>query len=162
MFIRTKKIKNKEYAFLVDNKWDKKSKKVKQKVIRYLGKVYKPKQENKNFIDFYNIESIEKYSKKDFKKIIKDLIEFEIKTSELRNKVKLNYEKQELKINGRNAVLKINQGYLCSYTIKNLLHFKKLPNEEEKQLGLRLAKSLVNAGIRIPKELFVRLCEKFF
>jgi len=165
MFIRIKKIKNNKYAYLVKNRWNKKTKKIKQKTIAYLGKIYEPKQEDKNFknfLDFYNIKNTDSYSKKEFKEIVKDLINFEIKTSELKNKVKINYEKQELKINGKDAVLKINEGYLCSYTIKKLLSFKKLTEEDEKNLGLRLANLIVEAGLSMPKELFVKICEKFF
>jgi hypothetical protein len=36
-YIRTKKIKGKKYAYLVESKWDKEKKTSKQKVLEYLG-----------------------------------------------------------------------------------------------------------------------------
>ena len=61
-FIRTKKIKGYEYAYIVENTWKKRGCKVKQKTKKYLGRVYRHDKINtKDFFEFYNIENIKEY-----------------------------------------------------------------------------------------------------
>ena len=61
MFIRQKIIYNNPYAYLVRTKWDKRSKKVKQKVSKYLGKIYHLERvKDTTFSDYYSCD-IEKY-----------------------------------------------------------------------------------------------------
>ena len=84
-FIRKKKIKNREYAYIVENRWRKRvgkgSKKgARQQVKGYLGRVFKlePKKE----IDFFShfcSDGVEEYVKANDKKvIILDLVKFEL------------------------------------------------------------------------------------
>ena len=47
MFIRLKKVNGYEYAYLVRSVWDRKEKKVKQEVIKYLGNLRNPKRVHK-------------------------------------------------------------------------------------------------------------------
>jgi hypothetical protein len=61
MFFRIKKIKGKEYAYLVENEWKKNSSR--QKVKQYIGRVYRLAQKNNlDFISFlkskHNVEDI--------------------------------------------------------------------------------------------------------
>ncbi|MBW2966023.1 hypothetical protein KY342_02890, partial [Candidatus Woesearchaeota archaeon] len=62
-FIRTKKIKGAEYAYIVENRWRKRRKnKVKQKTNKYLGRVYRFNRVGvMDFFEFYKIEDINKY-----------------------------------------------------------------------------------------------------
>ena len=86
-FIRTKKINGKEYAYLVSNKWYKrkhkgKNKGPRQKVSKYLGRVYVfNKVNDKDFLTFKNIKDLEQYLKNNSNNrssIFKDLIEWEL------------------------------------------------------------------------------------
>ena len=62
-FIRTKKIKGAEYAYIVENKWRKRRKnKVKQIMSKYLGRVFRfDRVSVLDFFEFYKIEDINKY-----------------------------------------------------------------------------------------------------
>jgi len=84
-FLRVKKINNAKYLYLVGNKWYKRKAKGKgkgprQKVIKYLGKVYSfEKANNSDFHYFKNINNIEEYIKNNEKSsIIRDLVEWEL------------------------------------------------------------------------------------
>ena len=67
VFIRLKNINGKQYAYLVENKWYKrkfksKSKGPRQKVSKYLGRVYNfEKVIDKDFLGFKEIDNMEDY-----------------------------------------------------------------------------------------------------
>ena len=75
-FVRTKKIKGNEYAYIVENKWKKRGNKVKQKTKKYLGRVYRFDRVNvMDFYEHYDISDVDEYLKQNSKdKIILDLI----------------------------------------------------------------------------------------
>ena len=80
-FVRIKKIKDKEYAYLIKNRWLKTKKQPKQKVIGYLGKVLRPtindEMDKISFFDYKSIHEPDDYAKTNNKEnILKDLIEF--------------------------------------------------------------------------------------
>ena len=79
-FIRTKKIKGAEYAYIVENQWKRKGKKVKQKSKKYLGRVYRFDRANlMDFAAFYNIDDINDYvDRATVEKILVDLIKLEL------------------------------------------------------------------------------------
>jgi len=151
-FIRTKKIKSYEYAYLVENVWRKRPKKgSRQKVKAFLGRVYKP--ELKNDLNFVKEEVYVRDNS--FKQIVKDLVEFEL----LKHDVKdffVDFDKNLVLRNNRKVALQINEGFLCNYTLKNLINFKL----EEEEAGYSLAKAFVEAGIKVPQELFIKIFEK--
>ena len=154
MFIRTKKIKGKEYAYLVENRWNKKSKKVKQRFKKYIGPVYRV---NGGMVGF-EVDDIEKYCKKRFDEIVKDLVNFEVRNLGLNCKV--DFRKFKVFVDGKEAVIKLNEGYLCGMNLRNLFCFRPREHEDEMQLGGRLAKAFVDCGLRVPSEVFVKLYEK--
>lgn len=86
MFIRVKNIRKKgktktyKYAYIVSNKWRKTRKEAKQKVKKYLGRVYFfDKAEDKDFFGFYSITDVAGYVKgNDKKKIVSDMVRFEL------------------------------------------------------------------------------------
>ena len=170
VFLRIKKIKDKNYAYLVENSWIGNSSR--QKVKRYIGRVYKfDLKNNVEFESFFNINSIEEYIKNnENKKIIKDLIKWEFFKNDIDDKkFNIDFEKIEIKNNEKNACIKINEGYLCSHTLANILNLKRLHEDETKseiddetddETGFRLAKSFVDAGIKIPQEVFIGIFEK--
>ena len=69
MFIRVKKIKNQNYAYLVNSKYTEKG--VRQKIVKYLGKVIELKKNEK--------KEIKKYSHLTPKQLIHELILLELK-----------------------------------------------------------------------------------
>lgn len=163
-FIRTKKINGKEYAYLAENRWLKTKKQPKQKVRAYLGRVISPdikeEMEDISFYDYKGVHDAESYvSEKSREDIIQDLIRFEIKKHECGN-IKFMHDKGSLKSKNRNVVLKINDGFLCSHTIQELLSLQSQGDEEE--FGIELAKAFVNAGIAVPREIFVGFFSKIF
>jgi len=172
MFIRVKNIKNKKgkvypYAYLVDNKWYKRGNKEKgrgsrQKVKKYLGRVYSFSKENdKGFFEHLKIEDIEGYVKNDKNKIINDMVEWEF--------FRHNIDKEEFFVDFSNkkvlrwdkeVSLKLNEGLLNSYTLSRLSRFKF--TGEEREDGFKMAKYFVEAGIEVPKEVFVGIFNKVY
>lgn len=154
-FIRTKKINGKEYAYLVENKWYKRKVKGKglgsrQKVSKYLGRVFSfNKTENIDFLPFKKINNLEEYLKNNKEKIIKDLVAWEIwRHSINKEEFTIDYTNKKIMKGNKEVSLRINEGFLNSFTLNRLF-------------GLRsgnsyyLAKCFVDAGIEIPKEVFV-------
>ena len=160
-FLRIKKIKNKEYAYVVENSWKRKGSR--QKVKGYLGRVHKFEfKNNVGFPEYLNIVNLQSYIENNQKnRIVHDLMEWEFfKFGISKNDFDVNLEKCSISKNRKNAVLMINDGYLCSLTLKNLIEFK--PEGEEQQDGYRFARAFVEAGIKVPQEIFVALFEKLY
>lgn len=161
MFFRIKKIKGKEYAYLVENSWGRKSSR--QKVKGYMGRVYRFKVKNNvGFLDFLKTSSTEEYiTNNDKNKIIKDLIEWELfKHDAGKGEFLIDFGTSRIEKGKKRAVLHINDGFMCSLTLKNLLEFK--PERDEEADGYRLARAFVEAGIKIPNEVFVGLFSKLY
>lgn len=135
MFIRTKKIKNKEYAYLVENKWTKKGSR--QKVKKYLGKIIKAKRilQNNYLID----------DQKTYQTIINELIKYELDNHKIKNNT--------------SSVIAMNEGFLCKETITKLLHLKNEKKQRIDKEGEKLANSLLEAGLQLKKEEFSKLFE---
>ena len=159
MFFRIKKIKGKEYAYAVENKWKKKGSR--QKVKGYLGRAYRFNLKNDiNFLQFKKIENAEKYViENDFKKIINDLIEWELFKHDIgRNKISIDLNELKVRQNEKNAVLLINEGFMCNLTLKNIFEFR-LEGDEAND-GYKLARAFVEAGIKVPQDVFIGLFGK--
>ncbi len=164
-FIRTKKIKNNLYAYAVENRL--RRKKVKQTVKKYLGRVYAVDSKTSDFFDYFKINNVVDYLKNNAReKIIKDLIEFTIFSAGFKRSetcwinpqgFSFDFDNKKILKNKKNVVLKINEGFLCSETIQELF---EIPKGNEQEVGLKLAKDFVNAGIKIPKEIFIGVFEK--
>lgn len=177
MFIRVKKIRKKDklyqYAYIVENRWRKRLKRGKkgsrQKVKSYLGRVYFPdKKDNKDFFEYYNIKDIDEYVKNNKSRIINELIRLELINHGFKEKdeilsfnnisfdIRNNevYSTDERNIKNKKIVLKLNDGFLCNETINNLV--KRRFGDDA---GYKFARAFVDAGINIPKELFVKLYE---
>lgn len=161
VFSRIKKIKGKEYAYIVENEWRRTGSR--QKVKGYIGRVYKFELKNNvDFLEYLKIENIQNYiENNDKNKIINDLVEWEL--------FKFNINKQEFSIDlstikiqkkKKNVALLINDGFMCELTLKSLLKFK--PEGDEQTDGYRFARVFVEAGIKVPQEIFVGLFNKLF
>ncbi len=188
MFIRVKKIKGQSYAYLVENRWPADEQKEiqtnkepdeqriiqqelqpiktlkkqpKQTVKEYLGKVYTYQLPKTAF---------NKKLKKEYKESITELIKwhlaeygFSVRKDYLLNKdLVYNIEKAELRKRKTktNAVISSHNGFICNHALQELYMFDGRGYDEE--VGKRLAKALVKAGLNVPKEVFVQLFEKVF
>lgn len=159
MFIRTKKINNNKYAYIVENYW--KDNSSRQRVKEYLGKVVKP--ERKDFE--INIDFNTEYSAIINKLFERELLRHEFKeanvlegrTLEL-GRIKANLENYNVIKGKKNVLLAINEGFLCKKTIQELINFK--PLEDKQKTGIKLAQMLVEAGLKLNEEEFIKLFEK--
>ncbi len=153
-YIRVKKIGEREYAYLVRTRWLKARKQAKQSVSKYLGRVFSfEKRKELEFLDFVKSNSIEEYLKdKGRKEVIMDFARWEFEKHEIKY-VKINDE-LGLMLGKRDITLKLNDGFMNGYTLNELHCFKKQKKEDD---GIEMAKRFVNAGIAIPKEVFVEV-----
>ncbi len=164
-FIRTKKIKGAEYAYIVENKW--KRKKTKQKSKKYLGRVYRFDRVGvMDFYEYYDISDVEKYLKDRSKEeIVDDLLKLEMFNFGFKDESGvwsrdgcfLDLKKKKVyNEKGNNVALALNEGFLTTYALRKLLYFKADVEEE----GYDFAKMFIEAGIAIPKDVFVGVFSK--
>ena len=161
VFFRIKKIKGKEYAYIVENEW--KPRGSRQKVKGYIGKVYHfDLLHDADFLEYSKIGNAQDYiENNDKNRIISDLIEWELfKFGASEEEFLIDLSDMKIKKNKKNVALLINDGFMCNYTLKNLLDFK--PQGEEEVDGYHLARAFVDAGIKVPKEIFVGLFGKLY
>jgi len=160
-FFRVKKIKGKEYVYLVENEWKKKGSR--QRVKSYLGRAHRLNTPNNfDFSEFINNNEIEKYVQdNEVSKIIKDLIEWELLNFKVdRNEFSIDLENKTLLKHKKNIVLVINEGFMCNLTLNNLLEFKPEPGEDNE--GYNFARVFVEAGIKVPQDVFIGLFAKLY
>lgn len=156
-FIRIKKVKDWKYAYLVENSW--KSKKTRQKVKQYLGKVHK-------LDNIVGIKFDKDIGRMDFRDSVKELVKFELMKGGFREsgkalkkgKFSVNFDKLSFLNSTRPAVFESNEGFICSHTFEKLVNFKQSKCEEE--TAMRFAEAILEAGISIPHNEFVKLFEK--
>ena len=158
-FIRLKKrvTKTKEnyYAYLVSNTWH--NNLPRQKVSSYLGRYHKlapkhikikPFKEN-NFLLYLLKKELQMH---DFKQKNKDLF---IHPSGFI--VNLKKKKVLDKNSDNNVCLGINQGFICNYTLNNLLKFKPKNKQQAPKLMIKL---LLEIGIKPDKSVFLEALNK--
>ena len=160
-FIRIKKIKGHPYAYLVENRW--KGKSSRQKVTGYLGRVVE--------IPEHNSAPAPNMSG-DYCSCVQEVITWQLarlgfrQNGALLTKGKLAFSLQDLHFKQRgkegdknsHISIKNHNGFLCHYTLDSFRGFKPWGSDQE--TGLALAKIVVNAGLDLPKELFVTLFQK--
>ena len=159
MFFRIKKIKGKEYAYIVENEWQTKGSR--QKVKSYIGRAHRFGLKNEiGFLQFIKAETLESYIRNAQRhKIISDLVEWEIfKFGLSKQEFSIDLNERTIKKNGKNAVFLVNDGFMCSLTLKNLLDFKAEGDEQKDARSL--ARAFVESGIKVPQEVFIGLYEK--
>jgi len=158
MFIRLKKIKGKQYAYLVKNK--RKKGKVRQKVVEYIGEaLIAGEKEKTDFFDFVGKNIKEYIQDKNLKEIFFDLVRWEIKRHKLEN-IYFDSENISVMKNSKGIIIKMNEGYLYGKRIKEIINFIAV-GDDEYFIGKEFAELFVKAGIDIPKELFVGLFERY-
>lgn len=181
MFIRLKKRKNPSgksytYAYLVKNKRHKKT--VEQKIIKYLGRVFKfPKTKPTTLKKYFSLPNLKEYfNKTKLPTILLNFIELELYKHNFKQIKKhlwlnsgciVNLSKLKLyTTKNKPFVLQLNQGFLTEHTIKNILNFKfPKQNTEDIETELNHARSLANtllsAGIKPSKIEFIYLFQQF-
>ncbi len=157
-FVRIKKIQGKEYAYKVWNVWRKRKQSSRQKQTKYLGKLYKPKIiGNQTFQEY--VKDVEEYFETHFfKEIIYDMIKAELKNLDVPEAVTIDFQRHKVHIKERNVVLKMNEGFFCTLTFRELINFKG--SGIDRQVGEQLAKKLLEVGLKVEPEIFVQLFQK--
>ena len=147
-FLRVKKIKGNDYAYLVENRWT--SKGPRQEVKRYLGRVYRFKGKGSYVIDFCD-------GRKEF---LLELIKYELAKVGGLKKEKIEFDAKKMNFfrGARGCVLGLNQGFMCDYTLRRILNFKKKGDIEVD--SVKLAKFFIEAGFDVPQEYFIEYFQR--
>lgn len=164
MYIRLKKRKTKlgtlEYAY--ETKCIRTKKGPRQKIKSYLGKVFHL--ENSYLtLQFYTSTNDLKqfFQDKKLNKIVEELLIFELvrhgfakETNTLRNgDFRINLDDKTVKCNGNEkVVLSLNNGFLCSKTLKKC--FKDMENPSETK---NIIRSILLIGINSNKDIFTQI-----
>lgn len=142
-FVRIKKVKGKEYAYLVENKW--KKGKVQQKTKKYLGRA--KKYETTKIADFLGANPLASL-------VANALTNAGFDEKLKHEEVKIDLQKKKVKKGRSEAAIILNEGILSSHTLQALLNYEA--TEEEKP-GMKLAKALGDAGVDLSNECFIKL-----
>jgi hypothetical protein len=146
MFIRKKVINGKEYAYLVENKYNKKKKQSRQKSTKYLGKVI-----NIGIADRQTVASTIKEA------LINEFIPkgfFQKGESLIKKGIVIDLKSSTVKEGNKEVCLEINEGFLCTLTLTNLLNFNS-ENLNEKETIKSIAESFISAGINLHHTSFI-------
>ncbi len=176
MFIRIKKIKGIEYAYLVKSVWENNASR--QRVVKYFGKVSTPiKHHPITFAEFCQKENKTINNKTAYKECVKYLMElllyqhnfiknplFQKRIFNINNwKIIGDPEKFKISSGPREITLKVNDGYMNSFTLKEILNIRlNKKTEEQRQAATILAKAFINAGIPIPQDVFIEVFQKVY
>ena len=172
MYIRTKKIKDQHYAYLVSARWSKRKKAPKQKTVKYLGKLKTIKKTKNKTFEQYIKKDLEEYLKKTkLKRIVLDLVRCELinhKFKEVKKDVwQLSEAIVDLKTKKvynldtkKTLCLEINNNFLTTHTLRNIVDFSSPPNLTNLQIGKSLAKAFLSAGIVLPEPIFLAIFQK--
>lgn len=160
MFLRIKKVKGREYCYLVDNRW--KNGRARQVVKKYLGKILRVYAGTADFFDFYSVKDVDLFLKKKSKKeLVMDLIGWELSAAGFARRglvfdngdIYIDCGKSCIRCEEKTVVLRINDGYLCDYTLHKILDFRRSGDIEKDSVAL--ARTFVDGGLRVPKEVFI-------
>jgi hypothetical protein len=182
-FIRKKKINEQYYGYIVKNKWTSKGSRQKAK---YIGKViHLPIVNEISFEEYcnnnFNYGSKDYIRKNSKTEIINEIIKLElikrgliIEKIEIKDSSKIKkiencltngdyyYKGRRLfkKSTNKEVVLEMNEGFLCRFSTDRLLRVKII-GYDEREKGIKLAKALLEAGLKVENEVFVLLFEKW-
>jgi hypothetical protein len=162
MFIRAKKVGKNQYGYLVKNTWTKKG--PRQKTKAYLGAIVPigpvehelPSVADTTLDGFFAAALHSLLVAAGFKDGDKGLV---------RDDICVDISKRTVRRKGKPCVLQMNEGYLCTHTLKELFCFNsrnyatKLQTAN-KNVGLLLANALVEAGLIVDEETFIELYAK--
>lgn len=167
MFVRVKKRKNKNkkeraYLYLVKSKYHKLKKEPKQKTLAYLGRIYASE----------TVSASQLIHEETPQKSIRSTIEVMLAVMGYTKHYRLwkkHYPTGEITVDPavgkvtaaatQKAVLAVNDGFWCDFTLQRLLNMK-MPETTEIGMGKYLAKSLVEAGLRPAQKDFLALFQQ--
>lgn len=153
MFIRKKKIKGNEYAYLVANKYNKKKGQSRQKSLTYLGRIIRfPESKDQINAKSINQSITNELAPRGFEQKNKQLI---------RGGIVVDVQKARVTKLNKPACLEINQGFLCAHTLHNLLNFQP-PKSTNSDVAKAFASAFVNAGININQDSFISIFNNKF
>lgn len=169
-YVRIKQIKGKPYAYWVNSIWTASG--PRQKVKGYLGKIIAlTKTQELSLTQFipqpYDL-TIKSMPRKDtFSKILTwhlGCYGFVAQANQLVHSLGLRYDTEKntfVDNKGKNQkiVLKSSEGFLCEKTINQLFTFKE--QGFDRDVGVKLAKAFVLAGIDINKEFFIAYFNRY-
>ena len=160
VYIRVKKISKYLYAYLVENVSTKLG--PRQKVKQYLGRVYELEKSKE-------VEEVSNGSNKE--EILLNLVipELEVRRFKKKKALLINknltfdtkqftFKKTTKSKTEKDAILKLNDGYLCTFTLKRILTFEN--SKDVKKDAQILAKYFLEAGLLISQETFVSFYQK--
>ena len=136
MFVRKKKVKKNEYAYLVESIYTRKGSR--QKVKKYLGRI------------FYAENKLEKFNNETFQGLLKELFN----SLKLPKNVFINYTTKNIFFENKECTIQVGDGFIYSNLIKKLFNFK---TKEEEIPGQELAELLSSTGMTFSEEFFVKL-----
>ncbi|MBI4451515.1 hypothetical protein HY642_06070 [Candidatus Woesearchaeota archaeon] len=154
VFIRLKKIKKHNYAYLVENNWTGDS--CRQKVKAYVGKVVEASKDNGEALLERPLADLK------FPDAVTELVRWELRkhgftldgSIATRDSTTIDLAGKTVLHKGRPACIKLNNGFLCSHTLQEALNY--VHDDDNEVLALKL----VSAGIDVTPEVFVALHEK--
>lgn len=180
-YIRLKRFKRKNgqvvtYAYVVKSIWKKRvpkgsEKGARQKVKGYLGKVHEfSRVSSRDFISHLGVSDVKShFDEHGVEKVVRDLVRLEL----INHGFKENgdfYANGDLAVyisdkdffvkdlgeeKDRKLVIGMNEGFLCKETFEKLLGFKGKGGPKE--VGLSLGNALLEAGLKVPNEVFVEM-----
>ncbi|MEK6867550.1 MAG: hypothetical protein AABX98_01890 [Nanoarchaeota archaeon] len=144
--------------------------------MQYLGKVYTLSKTNTASFETFCKEENKNLENAGLKAIIQALMEWTlwqhsfikdplIQKKWLLENGKIVGDPEKLKITSgkKEVTLKINDGYMNSFTLKELLNIQiKKKTEEQRQAATSLAKAFVDAGIQVPQDIFIEVFQKVY
>jgi uncharacterized protein YejL (UPF0352 family) len=161
MFIRPKRIKKHEYAYLVRNRWTKKG--TRQKA-RYLGRIHELQKQS----DIpYPMDS-RFLLRASAREIVESLVSWVLEAHGFKKDksllalgdIEVNLNSATVKQGSQDIVLRIGEDYMCRDSLRKLQRFKS--DKDAKGVGLDLAKAFIGAGIQVPPEIFVIVFQKTY
>lgn len=155
-YIRIKNINSKPYAYLIENK--KTTAGPRQKVLRYLGRVYYPGPQKEFSLPTINFINNHGFLQRLLTVILKAHGFEEHKKNLLYKQMIFKLQKFTLTKNNKEVVLRINEGNLCSFTMQRLINFKK--TKDINKDAYILAKYFLEAGLPVTQEQFVEFYQK--
>ena len=173
MFIRKKRIKGKDYAYLVRNTWTRRG--ARQKVSQYLGKVHILEQQHalsfEAFLQQLGIAYVDYVATIHPQRFIHHIVGYELHKHGFHHVQGTVWASEDLVVDLEKAtvtsttphsasvVLQLNNDFLCDATLQALNQFT--PMADEQQTAVSLAKAFVKAGIALNPTLYVDVYEKF-
>ncbi len=125
--------------------------------MKYLGRVHK--------LDMVDNRDVSPHSRDSFDAILDQIIENNLSNFRfrrhnkeyLRDNFSVNLETKKVcdNKNKREVSLQMNEGFLNTYTLRQLLNFK--PKGDVNQIAFNLANAFVSAGINLPQDIFIQI-----